>query len=49
MIIAITKPGKEGSDEVSKFRPIRLLDIGGKVLEKLLTNNQQPRVSHADI
>jgi hypothetical protein len=38
MIIPVTKPGKEGSDEVSKFCPISLLDIGGKVLEKLLIN-----------
>jgi hypothetical protein len=34
----IVKPGKEGSDEVSKYRPISLLDSGGKVLEKLLIN-----------
>jgi hypothetical protein len=37
MIIPIIKPGKEGSD-VSKFRPISLLDIRGKVLEKMLIN-----------
>jgi hypothetical protein len=30
------KPGKEGINEVSKYRPISLLNIGGKVLEKLL-------------
>jgi len=43
MIIPITKPGKEGSDEVSKFPPpISLLGIGGKVLEKLLIN----RINH---
>ena len=29
---------KEGSQEVNKFRPISLLDIGGKVLEKVLLN-----------
>jgi hypothetical protein len=34
-ILPITKPGKESS-EVSKFRPISLLNIGGKVLEKVL-------------
>jgi hypothetical protein len=37
-IIPIVKPGTEGSDEVNKFRPISLLDSGGKVLEKLLIN-----------
>jgi hypothetical protein len=38
MILPITKSGKEGSDDVTKFRPISLLDIGGKVLEKILIN-----------
>jgi len=37
-ILPITKPGKESSEEVSKFRPINLLNIGGKVLEKVLIN-----------
>ena len=37
-IIPIVKQGKEGSDEVNKFRPISLLDSGGKVWEKLLIN-----------
>ena len=37
-IVPIVKTGKEGSDEVNKFRPISLLDSGGKVLEKLLIN-----------
>jgi len=41
-IIPIVKPGKEGSDEVSKFRPISILASGGKVLEKLLIN----RINH---
>jgi len=41
-IIPVVKQGKEGSDEVSKFRPISLLDSGGKVLEKLLIN----RINH---
>jgi hypothetical protein len=41
-IIPIVKPGKEGSDEVSKYRPISLLNSGGKVLEKLLIN----RINH---
>ena len=30
MIIPIIKPEKEGSDDVSKFRSISLLDTGGK-------------------
>lgn len=37
-IIPITKPGKENSTEVSKFRPISLIIVGGKVLEKMLIN-----------
>ena len=37
-IIPITKPGKENSSQVSKFRPISLINVGGKVLEKLLIN-----------
>jgi len=41
-ILPITKPGKESSDEVSKFCPIILLDIGGKVLGKVLIN----RINH---
>jgi hypothetical protein len=41
-IIPIFKPGKEGSEEVNKFRPISLLASGGKVLEKLLIN----RINH---
>lgn len=35
-IVPIVKPGKERSSEVTKFRPISLLNTGGKVLEKLL-------------
>jgi hypothetical protein len=41
-LIPITKPGKENSEDVSKFRPISLLNIGGKVLEKVLLN----RINH---
>jgi len=37
-IIPITKPGNENSTEVSKFRPISLINTAGKVLEKLLIN-----------
>ena len=42
MILPIIKPGQEGSDDVSKFRPLSLLDIGGKVLEKIFIN----RINH---
>jgi hypothetical protein len=38
-IIPITKPGKENSMEVPKFRPISLINVGGKVLEKILINS----------
>jgi len=37
-ILPRTKPGKESSDKVSKFRPTSLMNIGGKVLEKVLIN-----------
>jgi hypothetical protein len=30
------KPGNEGSTDVTKYRPISLINIGGKLLEKLL-------------
>jgi len=41
-LIPIIKPGKENSYEVSKYHPISLLNIGGKVLEKLMIN----RINH---
>jgi hypothetical protein len=41
-ILPITKPGKKSSDKVTKFCPISLLEIGGKVLEKVLIN----RINH---
>ena len=41
-LIPITEPGKENNEEVSKFRPISLLNIGGKALEKVLIN----RINH---
>ena len=34
----IIKQGKEGCKEVNKFRPISLLEIGGKVLEQVMIN-----------
>ena len=42
VIIPIVKPGKEGSMEATKYRPISLLNIGGKVLEKMLID----RINH---
>jgi len=35
-LIPTVKPGKEKSDEIPNYRPINLLNTGGKVLEKLL-------------
>ena len=42
LILLIIKPGQEGSDDVSKFHPISLLDIHGNVLEKIMIN----RINH---
>jgi hypothetical protein len=42
IILPIVKPGKEESTEVTKYRPISLLNVGGKVLEKPLIN----RINH---
>jgi len=36
IIIPIMKPGKEGLNEVHKYRQISLINTGGKLLEKLL-------------
>ena len=41
-MIPIVKPEKENRDDASKFRPISLLNLGGKVLEKLVIN----RINH---
>ena len=41
-IIPIMKPGQENSAEPSKYRPISLLNMGGKILEKLLIT----RITH---
>jgi hypothetical protein len=38
LILPIIKRGKEESSDVSKFCPICLLDIGWKVLEKIMIN-----------
>jgi len=37
-IIPLTKPGKENCNDASRYRPISLLNVGGKVLEKMLIN-----------
>jgi len=37
-VVPILKPGKEDSLDPSKYRAISLLNIGGKLLEKLLIN-----------
>jgi hypothetical protein len=41
-IIPINNPGKENSNSVTKYRTISLINVGGKILEKLLIN----RVMH---
>jgi hypothetical protein len=38
-LIPITKPGKENAEAVTKYRPISLVNTGGKVLEKVLINS----------
>jgi hypothetical protein len=38
ILIPTIKPGKENSEDVSKFRPVSLLNIGVDVLEKALIN-----------
>jgi hypothetical protein len=38
VIIPIIKPGKEKCNDVSKYQPISLLNIGGKLLERLMIN-----------
>ena len=48
-LIPITKLGKENSEDVSKFRPISLLNIAGKVLEKVLINKINHRVFSHDL
>jgi len=35
-IVAIVKPGKEDNRDASKYRPISLLNVVGKVLDRLM-------------
>jgi hypothetical protein len=37
-MILIPKPGRENRNDASKYRPISLINVGGKVLEKILIN-----------
>jgi hypothetical protein len=41
-IIPITKPDMQNSKDVTKYRPISLLNVGGKILDKALIN----RINH---
>ena len=43
-LIQIIKPGKENIYDVTKYRPISLLNVGGKVLEKLMINRSNHHV-----
>jgi len=37
-VIPVIKPAKENSLDPSEYRPISLLNMGGKILDKLLIN-----------
>ena len=41
IILPIVKPGKEDIPDVTKYRPISLLNVGGKLLERLMINRIQ--------
>ena len=49
ILIPIIKPGKDTSQDVSKYRPISLINIGGKVLEKLLIDRIMHHVFSNDL
>jgi len=38
-VIPVIKPGKEDATDPTKLRPINLINVGGKVLEKTLTES----------
>ena len=48
-LIPIAKRGKENSEDVSKFRPISLLNTGEKVLEKVLINRINSHIYSHDL
>jgi len=48
-LITVTKPGKENSEDVSKYRQISLLNLGGKVLQKALINRINRHVFSHDL
>ena len=41
-IMPITKPDTQNSQDVTKYRPISLLNIGGKILEKGSDKQNKP-------
>lgn len=49
IILSIIKPGKENCDTVDKFRPISLLSVWGKILEKLLINRIMHYLNSKDL
>jgi hypothetical protein len=48
-VIPITKPGKEDTTDPSKYRPISLINVGGKALKKLLINRIMHHVYTNDL
>lgn len=48
-IIPIVKPGKESSYEVTKYRPISLINVSAKVLEKLFINRIMHHLNSKDM
>ena len=48
-IVPVIRLGKYASTEVSKFHPISLLNVGGKVLEKLLIDRIMHHINSNDL
>ena len=42
--VLIIKPGKEDSRDASKYRPLSLLDVTGKVLDRLMIDRNMHHV-----